>query len=305
MNILLGVDGSDYSLAAADMIASLPWPPNSAVKILSAVKLPFRPTAETRSLPESHYSQIETAMTEQANAAINMAQAQVNATNASRKAPLTITTGVIIGHPQEVILSQAEECGADLIALGSRGLGGFKRFLLGSVSGAVAARANCSVMIVRADEKRPIRNARLNILLAVDGSAGSDAAVNEIANRPWPEGAAVKVIAAAEPPQPPIAGSLILPGSFIQGWEKAIEDQARAAMEKASERLRASGQVSHVLSETIPGSARDVILDEAEKWGADLIVLGSRGLGGFDRLLLGSVSQAVASHAKCSVEIVR
>ncbi|MGE0131470.1 MAG: universal stress protein [Blastocatellales bacterium] len=305
MNILLAIDGSDYSLAAADMIATLPWPPDSAVKILSAVKLPFTPTEETRSLPESYYSQFEKAATDQAKTAVETARTQVSATNADRKNPLTITTSVIIGHPQEVILSQAGDWDANLIALGSRGLGGFKRFLLGSVSSEVAARAKCSVVIVRDDEKRPIRNARLNILLAVDGSAGSDAAVNEIANRPWPEGSAVKVISAVEPPHPPLAGSLILPGSFIQEWEKAIEDRARAAVEKASARLRASGQILEVLSETIPGSARDVILDEAEKWGADLIVLGSRGLGGFDRLLLGSVAQTVISHANCSVEIVR
>jgi nucleotide-binding universal stress UspA family protein len=53
------------------------------------------------------------------------------------------------------------------------------------------------------------------------------------------------------------------------------------------------------------GSAREVILDEAESWDADLIVLGSHGYGGWRRFLLGSVSHAVAMHAHCSVEIVR
>jgi nucleotide-binding universal stress UspA family protein len=48
-----------------------------------------------------------------------------------------------------------------------------------------------------------------------------------------------------------------------------------------------------------------VIVEEAERWGADLIVMGSRGLGAWNRLLLGSVSSAVVHHAKCSVEIVR
>jgi nucleotide-binding universal stress UspA family protein len=56
---------------------------------------------------------------------------------------------------------------------------------------------------------------------------------------------------------------------------------------------------------TRPGRAQDVILDEAERWGADLIVLGSHGYRAFKRFLLGSVSQAVATHAPCSVEIVR
>jgi nucleotide-binding universal stress UspA family protein len=60
-----------------------------------------------------------------------------------------------------------------------------------------------------------------------------------------------------------------------------------------------------VTTETLLGPPQQMILDEAENWGADLIVIGSHGYGFWDRLLLGSVSQAVASHAKCSVEIVK
>src|SRR5262249_34217112 len=60
-----------------------------------------------------------------------------------------------------------------------------------------------------------------------------------------------------------------------------------------------------ITREVANGSAKDVILDEAEKWGADLIVLGSHGYKGWRRFLLGSVSHAVATHARCSVEIVR
>jgi nucleotide-binding universal stress UspA family protein len=58
-------------------------------------------------------------------------------------------------------------------------------------------------------------------------------------------------------------------------------------------------------SAVIVGGAKEVILDEAERWGADLIVVGSHGHHGLRRFLLGSVSRAVASHARCSVEIVR
>jgi nucleotide-binding universal stress UspA family protein len=77
-------------------------------------------------------------------------------------------------------------------------------------------------------------------------------------------------------------------------------------VEKAAARFReATRQTVAVLSEVIPGRARDVILNEAENRLADLIVLGSRGLGGVTRLLLGSVSSAVLSYANCSVEIAR
>jgi nucleotide-binding universal stress UspA family protein len=60
-----------------------------------------------------------------------------------------------------------------------------------------------------------------------------------------------------------------------------------------------------ISTEIIEGSPRQAIVDEADRWGADLIVMGSRGLGTWNRLLLGSVSSAVVNHAKCSVEIVR
>jgi nucleotide-binding universal stress UspA family protein len=59
------------------------------------------------------------------------------------------------------------------------------------------------------------------------------------------------------------------------------------------------------LIEIVKGHPKHAIVDEAETWDADLIVVGSHGYRGLTRLWLGSVSQAVASHAKCSVEIVR
>jgi nucleotide-binding universal stress UspA family protein len=306
MKILLAVDGSDYSLAAAEAIAHRPWPPGSAVKILSVVRLPFTPTAETRSLPDSDYSRLESAAMTQAKEAVDEALARIIRSNAGRRTPLTITSDILLGRQQETILAQAEEWGADLIVLGSRGLGGFKRFLLGSVSSAVATHAGCSVQVVRVDEKRPIRKSHMKILLAVDGSSYSDAAVNEAAARPWPADSELKIISAIESLQSLRPESWGLPQDSYRKLENALEAEARAAVEKAAAQFRqTTGQSVAVLSGVIPGQAREVILDEAEKWEADLIMLGSRGLGGVARLLLGSVSSAVLSYANCSVEIVR
>jgi nucleotide-binding universal stress UspA family protein len=80
--------------------------------------------------------------------------------------------------------------------------------------------------------------------------------------------------------------------------------EAKLLANRAAESLRAAGfrQVSEAVEE---GNPKVVIVDEAEKWGADLIFLGSHGRKGLDRFLLGSVSEAVARHAACSVEIVR
>lgn len=146
MKILLAVDGSVFSEAAIQAVATQPWPAGSVVKVISAIKLPFVPTAETRSLPESPYSQIEKARTEQAQASIANALAVLHEQVGQG---ISIESATIIGDPREVILDAATAWQADLIVLGSSGLSGFKRFMLGSVALSVLNYAPCSVQIVR------------------------------------------------------------------------------------------------------------------------------------------------------------
>lgn len=146
MKILLAVDGSDCSNAAVEEVARRPWPAGSAIKVLCAVELPFTPTAETWSLPESYYSQLEQSSREQARAAISHA---VTKLQAERVTPLEIQTAILIGQAKDVILDEAAAWHADLVVLGSHGYRGWRRFLLGSVSQAVVSHAPCSVEIVR------------------------------------------------------------------------------------------------------------------------------------------------------------
>lgn len=146
----------------------------------------------------------------------------------------------------------------------------------------------------------------MKILLAIDGSSCSDVAVNEIARRPWPADSQVRIISVAEQPLSMAVEGWVPPDDYMERLEQAAREQARAAIKRAEERVRAgAGNSLQVSVEIIRGSAKDAILNEAESWGADLIVLGSHGFRGLKRLWLGSVSHAVASHAKCSVEIVR
>ncbi len=146
----------------------------------------------------------------------------------------------------------------------------------------------------------------MKILLAVDGSECSNAAVQSVAHRPWPTGTVIKVFSAVELPFVPTTETWALPDSYYSELEKSGEQTAKAALDKAVHTLRESqGLVLEISTEMHVGQAQSLILDEAEKWGADLIILGSHGYRGFKRFLLGSVSQAVAAHAKCSVEIVR
>ncbi len=146
----------------------------------------------------------------------------------------------------------------------------------------------------------------MKILLAVDGSPCSDQAVVEVSKRPWPEGSQIKVLNAFELPLPITPEGWALSPNYFEELEMGMRRQARSIVERASRTLRTRlNPTITVESAFVPGSPRAVILDEAKQWGADLIVLGSHGYRAWERFLLGSVSQSVISHAKCSVEVVR
>ena len=146
----------------------------------------------------------------------------------------------------------------------------------------------------------------MKILLAVDGSTYSDAAIEEIKKRPWPSGSELKVVTAAERPVLVGMDPWTPSPDYFEQMEMAVRESAKRVIENAMLKLgEIEDKTLKISSEIIEGSPREVIVDEAEHWHADLIVMGSRGLGAWNRLLLGSVSNAVIHHAKCSVEIVR
>jgi nucleotide-binding universal stress UspA family protein len=147
----------------------------------------------------------------------------------------------------------------------------------------------------------------MKILLATDGSPCSEAAVEEVARRPWPEDTQVRVLSVVEPPGALVAEPYMGITGYFEEVERLKRQRAGEVVLQAAERLRAAtGKKGMLVSaETLTGSAKRVIVEEAEGWGADLVVVGSHGYKSWERMLLGSVSQAVAAHSKCSVEIVK
>lgn len=146
----------------------------------------------------------------------------------------------------------------------------------------------------------------MKILLAVDGSAYSDAALEEVLRRQWPAHSEVRVITAFQLPAVVGMEPWVPAPQYFEQIEGSVREAAEGAKGRALARLREIGdQALEISGDAIQGPAAQVIVEEAERWGADLIVMGSRGLGAWNRLLLGSVSSAVVHHAKCSVEIVR
>jgi nucleotide-binding universal stress UspA family protein len=146
----------------------------------------------------------------------------------------------------------------------------------------------------------------MKILLAVDGSACSDAAIEEVLRRPWPPQSELKVITAFETPIMVGIEPWAATPSYFDQLKNAIRAAAKAIVDGALGKLKTIKDTTlKISSEALEGPPRQMIVAEAERWGADLIIMGSRGLGVWNRLLLGSVSSAVVHHAKCSVEIVR
>jgi len=98
---------------------------------------------------------------------------------------------------------------------------------------------------------------------------------------------------------------MYLPSDAFETLQTQARSRAEEAVERADQILR-EAHIEPVRTGFPPiGDARQVILEEAKDWGADLIVLGSHGYHGIDRLMLGSVSESVAMHAHCSVEVIR
>ena len=146
----------------------------------------------------------------------------------------------------------------------------------------------------------------MKVLLATDGSPCSEAAVDEVARRPWPADTQVRVVSAVEPPAPLVAEPYMGVLGYFEEAEKALRSQAGEVVERAAVRLRdGQGASLQVSTGVLKGSPKRAVVEEAEEWGADLIVIGSHGYKSWERMLLGSVSQAVAAHARCSVLIVR
>jgi nucleotide-binding universal stress UspA family protein len=145
----------------------------------------------------------------------------------------------------------------------------------------------------------------MKILIGVDGSRYSDAALNEVLRRSWPKDSEIMIVNAFELPLAVTPEVWALPPNYYERLDRISHEQADAIVKDAVEKLSALGNVVTIISKTVMGSPRSVILDEAEAWKPDLIVVGSHGYPTWERLLLGSVSQAVVSHAKCSVEVVR
>lgn len=213
-----------------------------------------------------------------------------------------------MGRPDEEIVSVAEETDAGVVVMGSRGLSGLRRALMGSVSDSVMRHAHCPVMVVRDEAggeeaftgEHGIFPTR--ILVATDGSQSSSIAVNEAVDLAQATGSGLHVVHVLPVSRLYSSADIVLAGGIPvyeesrRKAERVLEEDVRKAEEAGASRPKA-----HLLE----GQPDAEVVALAEDIGAGVIVVGSRGLDALRRALMGSTSTSIVRHAHCPVLVVR
>ncbi|MDZ4833134.1 MAG: universal stress protein [Candidatus Melainabacteria bacterium] len=145
----------------------------------------------------------------------------------------------------------------------------------------------------------------MNILLAIDGSAYSHAAVDELLSRPWPADTHVMVLSVVEAFHPEYAGWQADYVPAAMEAQKEVFDVARKLVNETLELLAPKFGGEQLIAEVKEGNIKHEIIETARNWPADLVIMGSHGRKGITKFLLGSVSEGVLADAPCSVEIIK
>ena len=214
-----------------------------------------------------------------------------------------VQTEGVAGWPAMDLITKADEWDADLVVVGSQSRSALGRFILGSVSKKVVTDSHRSVRVVRGvteeNDSKPPR-----IMIGVDGSPEAEHAVREVGMRVWPKGTEVRIVAVDDGTLPKRISRVVPTAVTMVTSNGNAFAASRMMLEWAERELRAIGlQVSVAIEK---GDPRRVLVEEARKWDADSIFVGSRRFDGtLERFWLGSVSTALVTKAHCSVEVVR
>lgn len=292
--VLLATDGSDEAARAARVAVELSEKLDSPLHVAYVEPLhdPY-PTVQATLYNPENLLPVREITTKKAEQGLDVETMKVGSLGKVSGAHARI------GRPDAEIVRLADEIGAGLIVIGSRGLGGVRRALIGSTSASVVRHAPCPVLVVRDGGHESHLSGR--ILAAVDGSGEADAAAFAAAEISTATGSELHVVFAL--PTDPVA-----PFPFTREEWQTQNDRARHAArqfvdEKALE-FEAAG-ITLKDAHLVLGEPQKEVVRLGEELEASLIVVGSRGLGGLARALTGSVSEAVVRHAHCPVLVVR
>jgi nucleotide-binding universal stress UspA family protein len=297
MKILVPVDGSKYSRAAIDFIASRTTLIGASPQVqLLNIQLPV-PVRAARLVGKAA---VTTYYQDEAKKALK------GAVTALQKAGLAASAEYVVGHPGEEIAKRADDAAVDLIAMGSHGHGALATLILGSVTRGVLARTTRPLLLLRGHGHPPADS--LKVGLAIDGSKYGIAAVKYVLKHRTLFGAqpqctvvhAVSDFAGATMPE--MAG-VALPAysaDEIMTMQDAAFEKAVAPVRRLFDEAGASFATAR-----LAGPAGDEIAAFARKRKLDLLVLGSHGYGAFKAAVLGSVANRVAAHCATPLLLIR
>lgn len=285
MKIVAPIDGSSSADVVLDVLLGQAWPPGTKITLLCVVKKGASPAEATRILDEKALLLRD-----------NLPVCQVS-------------TEIVQGDPKAQIIEATKTFSSDLVVMGTRGRKGLE-LLLGSVSQGVLMQSTCPVLIAKVNSdvsQSVIREGFKSVVVAIDNSLFSRAAVDWMTKVSWGQNTTFKLVAAIQPLAELFAGEVN--PSLIKGLtaeQAALFGSAKDELRRMSMKLaNALGDRSRITTEVGEGDPREFILRSAAAVSADLIVVGSHGKTGLTKLLLGSVSQAVALHASCSVVVIK
>jgi len=301
MKLLIGYDGSECADAALNDLqrSGLPGVVEARILTVAEVWLPAAaPGSETKPPSEPIYAKAREALVHAETLAERARQQLIELFPQWQ-----VMAEAAAGSPAWELVFRADSWKPDLVVVGSYGRTALGRFVLGSVSQSVLTEAKTSVRIARG--QKDLNEAPIKIVLGIDGSRGSDLALNEVSKRDWPAGSEVHVVIVDDPLVPPFITDLLAPISdTIDEVTRADRSWAEGVLAKAAESLESS--TLKVTTELREGDPKRELPGLAENLGADCIFVGSQGFSNrLERFLLGSVSSAVAARAQCSVEVVR
>ena len=310
MKILIGYDGSKCADAALDDLNRAGLPESAEAQILSIAEVWLPPLvplfseiveqAREGKVPgdlKRVYARNSAALKEALSVA-ERARARLTKNFPDWK----VTVGSSCGSPASELLCKADQWKPDLIVVGSHGRTALGRFVLGSVSQRVLTEARCAVRIARGRVREP--GSPVRVVVGIDGSPQSTSAVRAVAARSWPRDSEATLMVVDDPLFPDYLGIIPPLATMVEedkqeelAWAAGIAKQAAALL--ADTTLK----VTQVLR---AGDPKRELPKAAEGRDADCIFVGSTGFSSrLERLVLGSVSAAVAARAHCSVEVVR
>jgi nucleotide-binding universal stress UspA family protein len=297
MRILVPVDGSRYSHAAAEFIASRTTLLGSDPQVqLLNVQLPIPVRAARvvgKDVVHSYYDD-------------EAAKALKSARNTLKKAGLAASTDWRVGHPAEEIATTADRGKVDLIVMGSHGHGALAGLVLGSVTNSVLARTKRPLLVLR-DGRAP-RSDSLKLAVAIDGSSfGREAARFVLRHRDLfgaqPQVTLLHVVPDFAGAVMPDMAGIALP-AFSQQEIEAMQTKAYEAAVAPVRKLFTKAGMPFKEAR-LAGSAGDEISAYAKKSKLDVVVMGSHGYGAFKQAVLGSVATRVTAHCRTPVLLVR